>query len=106
MAAPARAKPGILYPDWPRSRSPLPVGRVDLSAEVSGYIIPGFAITKEHTKAGSTPALAALMNSKLGRLSVPELPGQRADISSRYGLGSPLPCDCSGHSGRGKETFP
>src|ERR1035437_6843625 len=39
-------KTGILCLDWLHWRSPLPVGRVDLRALASGYIVHGFAIAQ------------------------------------------------------------
>src|ERR1700691_3670817 len=39
-----RAKPELVCPREPRAGSPLPGGRVDLNAEVSGYSHSGFAI--------------------------------------------------------------
>jgi hypothetical protein len=44
LAEALRAKPELMCPDELSTRSPLPVGRVDLRAVVSGYSDSGFAI--------------------------------------------------------------
>ena len=76
----------MLYPDWPRSRSPLPVGRVDLSAVASGYTFPGFAVADQLTKRfGQNQWLNrhSSLQEKSGPARIASASGRPAQASSR-----------------------
>jgi hypothetical protein len=58
-----RAKPKFLCPQKSCAVSPLPVGRVDLDAEVSGYSNSGFAVVGAPMRMGAQIGVTTSLNT-------------------------------------------